>query len=263
MVKAIRHWAMAAGVVQEGDSLPGGRMRQAEIAPLGRLLFGEKGYDPYLEDPGTLWIIHWQLASTPARSTTWYWLFNHHPTSEFTVEAVVSGLRRLAAERGWPKLTPVSLKRDVDCCIRTYCATRKSNRTVLEDTLDCPLAELGFIRPAAMHDAFLLTRETRPSLTSPLFAYALADYLQRRTTQGSGVLLDDLMHHPGSPGRVFRLNEEGLVSRVEELERLSSGAISYDETAGLKQIRIKGVLDATQMLKLHYRPSSRRTRKVS
>src|SRR5690606_5007171 len=139
MVKAIRHWGLATGVLEEE---PGSRGRLIKPSNFGLRLFGDDGWDPYLEDPATLWLIHWQLASTPGRATTWYWLFNQHPTPDFTVDAVVQALVRLARENGWPKLTPASLRRDIDCCVRTYFSGRKAARAVLEDTLDCPLNEL-------------------------------------------------------------------------------------------------------------------------
>jgi hypothetical protein len=252
MVKAIRHWGMATGVLAEGASLASSRLKAVEVSPLGKKLFGARGYDPYLEDPATLWVLHWQLASTPERSTTWYWLFNHQPTPDFTVEAAVSSLRRLADERGWPKITPASLKRDVDCCVRTYCATRKSKRTVLEDTLDCPLAELGLVLPTTNRETYLLTREQRPSLSTPIFAFALADYLVRSPEPIGTLLLDDLMHQPGAPGRVLRVIEEELQAHVEALEELTDGAVVYDETAGLKQIRIRGKLNPMKLLRMHY-----------
>tara|TARA_B100002051_G_C16106428_1_gene333176 strand:- start:74 stop:235 length:162 start_codon:yes stop_codon:yes gene_type:complete len=31
----------------------------------GNLLLGKGGYDPYLEDEGTLWLVQWLIASNP------------------------------------------------------------------------------------------------------------------------------------------------------------------------------------------------------
>ena len=38
---------------------------------------GWAGLDPYLEDPATLWLLHWQIASNLGRATTWFWTFSH------------------------------------------------------------------------------------------------------------------------------------------------------------------------------------------
>lgn len=247
MVKAIRHWGLATGVLEEE---PGSRGRLIKPSKFGLRLFADDGWDPYLEDPATLWLIHWQLASTPGRATTWYWLFNQQPTPDFTVDAIVQALVRLARENGWPKLTPASLRRDVDCCVRTYFSGRKAARAVLEDTLDCPLNELRLIRPSLAKGTYILTREPRDTLPPEVFAYALRDYMQTRGTARS-VPLDEIMFHAGAPGRVFGLDENGLV-RLVDLLGASSDAVSYDETAGLKQIRVTETFDPNALLDRMY-----------
>ncbi len=66
MVRSIRHWCLAAGVVPE--ERPGrGPWRPTN---LGTRLLAEDGLDPYLEDPATLWLLHWQIASNRVRATT-------------------------------------------------------------------------------------------------------------------------------------------------------------------------------------------------
>jgi hypothetical protein len=253
MVKSIRHWGLATGVLEED---PGSRGRLIKPSEFGLRLFDDDGWDPYLEDPATIWLLHWNLAAHPGRATTWYWLFNLHPTPEFTVEDVVQCLIRLAREKDWPKLTPNSLRRDVDCCVRTYYSGRKSARAVVEDTLDCPLAELRLIRPAVAKGSYVLTREPRPTLPPGIFAFALAEYM--RGTGLSSMSLDDLLYQPGAPGRVFGLDEGGLIRCVEGASE-QVRELTYDETAGLKQIRISGKINQLTVLSATYR---RRTSKL-
>src|SRR5436305_10280539 len=51
MVRAIRHWCLTAGVLEEN------REGEEALRPsaLGTLLLADAGLDPYLEDPVTLW----------------------------------------------------------------------------------------------------------------------------------------------------------------------------------------------------------------
>ena len=56
MVASMRHWAKAAGMIQEPTK------NLARTTGLGRLLFGAKGLDPFMEHPASLWLVHWQLA---------------------------------------------------------------------------------------------------------------------------------------------------------------------------------------------------------
>jgi hypothetical protein len=258
MVKSIRHWGLATEMLEEE---PGTRGRQLKPTQLAEALFDdEKGWDRYLEDFATLWLLHWRLASRPGKATTWYWLFNHFPSPDFTCNAVVRSLLRLVVENGWPRLTETSLRRDVDCCIRTYNADRRTARAVLEDTLDCPLSDLGLVRNGPERDTYILTRENRPTLPVEIFTYALMEYLEGRSDGASAVSLDELMHHPGAPGRVFRMTEDELLQRAEELSDVTNGELGYDETAGLKQVRIRGELKPITMLRRYYAPRGRRPR---
>lgn len=251
MVKSIRHWGLAAKMLEEE---PGSRGRYLRPTKLANSLFDDRsGWDRYLEDSATLWLIHWQLAATARKATTWYWLFNHFPSPEFTCDAVVRSLLRLAAEKNWPRLTEASLRRDVDCCLRTYNADRRTARAVLEDSLDCPLSDLGLVRNGAEKNTYVLTRERRPTLPAHVFAYALSEYLDERGDVGSAIPLDELMHHPGAPGRVFRTTEDQLLELVEQLVDVTHNALTYDETAGLKQVRVRRQLKPMKLLERYYR----------
>ena len=36
-----------------------------EATPLGRRLFGRGGLDPYMEEPATSWLVHWNISGHP------------------------------------------------------------------------------------------------------------------------------------------------------------------------------------------------------
>src|SRR5436309_10342574 len=68
MVRSIRHWCLAAGILEENrEGLSGLRP-----TALGTLLLADAGLDPYLDDPATLWVLHWQIASDRSRASTWF-----------------------------------------------------------------------------------------------------------------------------------------------------------------------------------------------
>src|SRR5262249_6709258 len=136
MVRSIRHWCLAAGVLVESED---------GISPsdLGILLLADDGLDPYLEDPATLWLLHWQIASCRGRAATWFWAFSHFHEPEFTREALISSLYHWTQTLPGKQVAESSLKRDVEVFLRTYVPSRLSRGDIAEDSLDCPLVELG------------------------------------------------------------------------------------------------------------------------
>lgn len=229
MVSAMRHWAVAAGVLEES-----GDFKQIRPTSVGKLLFGDEGIDPYLERPSSLWLIHWNLAGRPEK-TTWFWVFNHYPASSFERETLAKGLLALAEERQWSRIAASTIKRDVECFVRSYAVRKAGGTQRHEDLLESPLIELGLVRALGKRDGFRLERGMKPTLSDGVFLYALIDFWSRFSSART-LSFEALAYEPGAPGRTFLLDEEDLADRLTGLDELTSGALRWSETAGLKQV---------------------------
>jgi len=242
MVVSIRHWANATGVLDEDGCLNG-----RATTPIGNLLFGRNGIDPYFEHPATAWLIHWQLAGR-SRKTTWHWAFNYYPSIFFDREQLASGLLSLARERGWSRAAPATIKTDVACFIRTYVSMSPSGKASHEDVLESPLTELGLVKPVGKRDGFRFVRGNKPSFGHGVFCYAITDFWPQFSAART-LSLEAIAHEPGSPGRVFLLDENSLAERLVHLEESSNGLYRWSETAGLKQLERTRELSAVDALK--------------
>ena len=230
MVASMRHWAMASGVLSEPD----GRQR-IETTSLGRLFFGSDGIDPYMESPDTSWVIHWQL-SAHATKTTWFWAFNHYPALSFERDMLARGIDRLARDLDWSRASPATIRRDVSCFVRTYVPQPLSSHVSYEDALESPLTELGLIKPVGRRDGFRFVRGPKPSLGNLVFCYSVADFWNEHFPNANTLSFEALAHEPGSPGRVFLLDENALVDRLSSLDATTDGVYRWSESAGLKQL---------------------------
>lgn len=56
MVRSIRYWCLALGLV---EAHPDRTKASLQPTPLGERLLSDGGWDPYLEDTATLWLLHW------------------------------------------------------------------------------------------------------------------------------------------------------------------------------------------------------------
>jgi hypothetical protein len=248
MVASIRHWATAAGVIAD---VPG---EDDQLIPttLGNLIFGPDGRDPYMETPTTLWLVHWHIAGRPTK-TTWYWAFNHFTAKTFRRDDLVSALLKLASEHGWKRAAEMTVRRDVECFVRTY-ALPAGSRGTIEDDLESPLTELALIHLIGKRDDYQFVRGTKASLTTGVFAYALNFFWNKVGTTRT-LSFEMIAHEPGSPGRVFLLDETDLAERLSAIENYTEGQIRWSETAGLKQIIRNRVIpddEALQFLKRDY-----------
>ena len=239
MAASIRHWASAAGFLTEVD-------RFLRPTRLGEAVLADDGLDPYVEETATTWLAHWHVASTPEATTTAYYAFNGLTSIEFDSDGLVGELAALAAARGW-RATRGTLKRDVEVFLRSY--VRRTG-AVGEDAAEPLLAELGLIREARLGGWYEFVRGPKPSLPDGVFAYALDDFWRRR--EGVALTTEQVSYAPGSPGRVFKLDEDSVVTRLMALPQLTSGAWGWTDTAGLRQIQRLGDVDPLDLVRSAY-----------
>ena len=254
MVRSIRHWCLAAGVLEE-DRGAGTALRPTA---LGELLLDDDGLDPYLEDPATLWLLHWQIARSRGRAATWFWTFSHFHEPEFTREALLSALLRWTQTLPGKRVAESSLRRDVEVFLRTYVPSRSSRGDLAEDSLDCPLVELKLIVQQADGQSYQFRRGARRGLLDGVLLYALMKFWEDHSPTTETLSLHDLARRPGSPGRLFGIDESSLVERLEGVERQTDGALSYGETAGLRQLYRRRPLDPADLLTGAYASGGKR-----
>lgn len=241
MVISIKHWAIATDVLIAEDR-PGERAARILPGETGRMLFGENR-DPYLEHPGSLWLLHWMLAGKPGRATVWHWAFNefHEPT--FDRELIRRRLQRRCDELDKSgrtgkerRISDITIRRDVDCLVRTYFALTGGARRAPEDSIECPLAELGLIQKAGVGELYRFRRGPKSSLPDEVFLFALLDFWRTYYPARRSFSVDFLTFERGSPGQVFLLDEEAVAERLVHLDALSDGAVRWDESSGMRQL---------------------------
>lgn len=234
MARSLRHWMLATRMCEMLDA-PRGRLLRT--TPLADLLLEEScGRDPYLEDPGTLWLLHWKLCSQPGRATTWYVAFSLIREREFKKKDLVEAVRRYASEHG-ACVAVSTIERDVDCFLHCY-VTTDSRTDVPDDALACPLTELDLIVRTASgrNETFAFARGPQYSLRDRLFAWLVVDYWRAAHPRAMSLSFDQLAYGPGSPGMILRLDEISLTARLDVMESLTAGAFRFSEGAGVRQL---------------------------
>ena len=252
MVDSIKYWCLATRVLERDPEIKNNRGYFLRPTPLGNRLFIEHGgWDRYLEDEGTLWLLHWLLATNPKWATTAYFAFNEMTGLEFTRAGLARALFRLAARMPKVRASENTIRRDVSVFIRTYLSARHHRGRSVEDSLDCPLTELGLIYEEPTRRVYSFLRGPKYSLPDAVVPYAVWDYARQRSGQRS-FTFDELAYQPLSPGRVFKLDEPALAERLERLSGLTAGAWQLTETAGYRQLLMTDGVDPVQALTDYY-----------
>ncbi len=224
MVRAIKFWGLAAKIITRDPDSQNSRAPEMIPTRFGHSLFCEEGWDPYMEDPGTIWLLHWMLLAPPSLVPVWWIAFNDLHAVEFddaTLETAVQG--QLDATSTWSTPHESSIRKDIGALLRTYAPAVRSGRTGLDDLLDCPLRELGLITRSAATGNHRFVLGKKPTLPDEIVLFAALDFLSRRPTSGQTVTLSHLANEPGGPGRAFKLTENDLLVVLKGPANVLSG----------------------------------------
>lgn len=234
MALSMRHWALATRVLEDSPT-------HLRATSLGRLIFSDgTGLDPYLEHPSTLWLMHAHLVSEPQAATTFYYAFNALNQIAFTRDDLIRAMTAIVDARATARATAETLKRDVEVFVRSY-APRNSDYG--EDAAEPLLVELGLLREDRSTGQLEFVRGQKPSLEDGIFALVLKRFWERHHASSPTVSVEQAQYGAGSPGRVFKLDEDSLVARLMGIGEATEGKMVWTDTAGLRQVALNGRLD--------------------
>jgi len=250
MVSSIRYWLRACQLVDAEQPTP---------TPLGTLIFGKEGFDPFLEDEATIWLIHWLLATNAELATSWYWFFNRFHKPEFTSEELATALIDFTKEHiiDGKKPSVSTLKNDAQLLHRMYTQSKGNTRMALEDALDSPLSLLRLVSQSSGGRRYISRPEARPSLPLAVLGFAVAQIFLDRNVKS--LPIEELMYSRdgySAPGAVFRMTETDLITKLEKLINHIPGTFAIRDTAGIHNLfLLKDDLNPLDLLEQHYSES--------
>lgn len=236
MVKSLRYWLQATGLTRE----PVAGKRFQELTPFGNIVFS---HDKYIEEIGTLWLLHYKLASNINDATAWYYFFNEFKLNEFTRDDFVVHLDNYIRMNGEEEKSNRILTDDFNCIVSTYVPRIKSNpeKVQPENNIDCPLGELGMIDIANKKTKIYKRNISSADSIPPLIALAI---IVDNAKSEMELKISTLLSENSNVGKVLNLDVIALTSLLNKLEIL--GYIKVVRTAGLDVIKLEGkVVGAT------------------
>lgn len=246
MVSSIKYWLSACCMVEKGST---------KATAIGDYLLKAKGgKDPYLEDEGTMWLIHWLLATNAEQATTWFWFFNKFHKAEFSTEELSTALMDFLKDNISDRPAITTVKHDIGVLLRMYIQSRPHSKLPLEDTLDSPLASLRLVTQGSTSKTNNSRPMARPELPTGVFGFAVASLMN--TLKRSAQPIEELMFSregAAAPGAVFRLTENDLVTKLEQMVKYLPGKYEIRETAGISQVyQIAREVNPMDYLDKHY-----------
>lgn len=247
MVKSIRYWMQAVGLTTEvrGDK---GKRKQ-EVSKFGKKVLSK---DPYFEDLGTLFILHYYLVTNKNLATSWYIFFNKINASEMSKDdmilTITNEIRNLESDKKNSEKTIID---DCNCIIKTY-SSEENDYQNPEDNMVCPLSQLGLmdrIKESGNKERIVKLSPSKKKLDRLIVLYVILDNLINKSEHNTTInrLIDD----ENNIGKVFNLDKNLVNEYIDKLHH--EGYLSISRTAGLNTISlVNKTLTLEEILNKYY-----------
>ena len=243
MVKSLRYWMIATKLTSEPKT---GRKNQT-LTKLGRIIYDN---DAYMEEVGSLWLVHYMLATNKDEATAWYLFFNEFEKNEFSEDDFYSAVVKYVRMQDTVKVpSDRVISEEFSCIMNTYVPRIKLNPKKVhpESNIDCPLGELGLIDVINKRNGIYKKCVPKLDMLPNLIMLAV---IIRQAEGKKEVRISSLQKDVCQIGKIFNLDSITLINVLYRLE--SDGYIKVIRTAGLDIIRIETEMSFLDCVQTYY-----------
>lgn len=211
MIKALRYWADASGLTTE-EKVQGG------ISERGTDLFDLlEANDRYFQKPGSLLLLHRNIALNEENATAWYWAFNEFDKQAFTKEEFVDGLHYFLAVNEM-SIKKAAVDKEFNCFKNTYLADKKFDiKTVMDEDTYPFFGSLHLLR-VNEDKKFEKTYLTKAEMPLQILIYAIAKDNPEESGHRGQISIDKIMEEKRQVGRYFPMRYSKLIDMLLEAE---------------------------------------------
>ena len=244
MVKSLRYWLTTVQLTSE----PKVGKKNQTLTELGKVIFNN---DAYMEEIGSIWLVHYMLANNEAEATSWYIFFNEFNRSEFTVEdfhTAVTKYVRMKEDASVP--SDRAIEDDFTCLMNTYVPRSKLNPAKVhpESNIDCPLGELGLVDVIDKRKGIYKKNVPKAEMLPSLILLAA---IINSNGKNKEIRISSLQNDKRNIGKIFNLDAITLINALYKLE--TRGYIKVIRTAGLDIIRLETDMSFIDCVQAYYR----------
>ncbi|MCK4764937.1 MAG: DUF4007 family protein [Candidatus Aminicenantes bacterium] len=241
MLSAIQYWMTAFNLI---DS-------RKEVSEFAGYVFGTVGKDPYIEDPATLWLLHYYLIKNNFASI-YSLIFNEFRKErvEFTKEHIARFIKIKCAENK-TSFNENTVKKDTSVFLRTYLKP-KGISSDIEDNFSGLLVESDLveeiIRTEEKSNWYRIISSERENIPGAVILFAILD----NASYGESISFNTLLFDYNSVGNIFAINSNGLTKKIRKLQDRYKSIVYYNDS-GVREIQFKEKLDKWAVLDDYYR----------
>ena len=232
MVNSIKFWMRAFGLLEPEGTL---------TSLAHKLMNDENGYDPFFEDIGSLWLLHFNLINedyaTIYKST---FIDYHRQRNLIDSIKLLNFIKHLCFDGTSYKnlYNENTVKRDIGVLFHNYCSHSKS----IEES-NMLLAPLNLIQETE-DGIYIFNYDTRNSIPVNIFLYALLVQFPDSKSISFESMKDLAL--------MFCLTNNDLLGIIKQLCTVYPNQIVFSDVAGIKELQIRENVSIDTILNNYY-----------
>jgi hypothetical protein len=238
MVSAIRYWMKAFDLLDNDD----------QLTSFAHGMFANDGWDPYLEDEASLWLLHYHLVKKGTASS-YRLIFNElrREKIEFTKSNFIALVKRKAEGTGFI-INEKTIGEDFGVLLKMYLRTEAQLKHQ-EDSFSGIFAELNLVHHKGKRgeDVFAVENSDKDDIPEEIILYTILD----NQNLDHSVSLTTIEQDPGQAGTVFAISKTGITNKVQNIAK-KFPAVTFSDHAGIRELQFKSKPDPFQILTDYY-----------
>jgi len=241
MVSSINFWMKSFGLIADNHKLN----------YISKFIFNKNGADPYLENPATLWLLHFHLVAEN-HASIYSLVFNEFRKrrTEFNRRQLSQFLLSKCNDTGL-NCSEKTIQRDISVFLRNYIKPKKADKN-LEELFSGIFIDLNLIEPIKKFDEdeidwYKIENKERYDLPTELILYCIL----ANNHYGNSISFDELLHGFNSVGNVFAIGAKELLVKINVITK-KYRTIRFTDDAGIRLLQFTNKPDKMKILREYY-----------
>ena len=239
MVSSIKFWLRAFGFYD---------MHKSKLEGLSHDILNNDGFDPFLENDATLYLLHYLLIKNLKTSSIYYLIFIKFSKEklEFTTDTLFSFIKRECLKENI-EFNENTIKNDINVFLKNYIPSN-DNKNGLEDNFNGIFYDLRYIRRIENSNSdtkYRFNINDGKYLEEAVFLYVILDKYENEVSIDMGKIREYV-------SSIFLLEKQGTYSMVERLVNKYPDFITFKDDGGRQEVQIKEGMNKKEILKDYY-----------
>lgn len=211
-------------------------------------LLGDQGFDPFIENDATLYLLHYFLVQNIETSSIYNLVFLKFSKekTEFTHENLVSFIKRECLKTE-TTVTKKTLDNDIKVLIKNYIVSKDKN-IAIEDNFNGLFHDFDFIQKIDSENGetkYRFNINSGKNIPEDLFLYIILLVFKDQIS----IDFETIRQKVSS---VFLIEKQGTYDIIEKLALKHSNSITFNDDAGRQELQFKKEIDKSQLLRNYY-----------